>query len=481
MKNLFGLLLLTLLAANVIAQKEKFDIISYKPLKGWTKETKVNSMVLTKIDGGSWCQIILYKNTVSKGDINADFNSEWKTLIIPNCPGISSPDKENPETGKDWTVMSGSGVWKFNGNNVATILTTYSGNGASVSIVCNATAKPYLDAFKNFMAGVDLYNEKKEAISVIAPNQNNTNQNVSSAVKGNYKFNTTNFDDGWTSTIQEDWVEVTKGNKKVLIHFPKEGTIIPADPDKLTNAAWNILVAPRYSNLKNYKTSYVEDSKRPYFGMGYATEIKTGKPVFIVLFRRGGGWIEAVTADNNSFTQEFGFNPESIRWGSISQYMGGWVVNNSQGNTINADQQVFDRLENMVGKNKFAVAASDLYNTGEWKDHYSSNTFYANYYTGAYAGMSTYSSSQWFVFKAGNNYHWELAAANSYGGQIATAKATGNGTYKSLNDWKLFFSEMEGKAKTFDVYFSAIKGGRVLWMNDAQTPGSGIFTGFKSK
>ncbi len=479
MKNLFSLLLLTLSAVNVLAQKETFDIISYKTLKGWTKETKANSMTLSKIDGGSWCQIILYKNTVSKGDINADFDSEWKTLIIPNYQGISTPDKENPETGKDWTVMSGSGVWKFNGNNVATILTTYSGNGACVSIVCNATAKPYLDAFKNFMASIDLYNGKNDAPSVTAQNQNNTNQNVSPAVKGNYKFNTTNFDDGWISTIQEDWVEVTKGNKKVLIHFPKDGTIIPADPDKLTNAAWNILVASRYSNLKNYKTSYVEDSRRPYFGMGYATEIKTGKPVFIVLFRRGGGWIEVVTPDNNSFTQEFGFNPETIRWGAISQYMGGWVVTNSQGNTINADLQVFDRLENMVSKNKFAVAASDLYNTGEWTDRYSSNTFYANYYTGANAGMSTYSSSQWFVFKAGNNYHWELAAANSYGGQIATAKAKGNGTYKSLTDWKLFFTEMEGKAKTFDVYFSAIKGGRVLWMNDAQTPGSGIFMGFK--
>ena len=95
---------MTLLAANVSGQKETFDIITYKPLKGWTKETKANSMTLSKIDGGSWCQIILYKNTVSKGDVNADFDSEWTTLITPNCPGISSPEKENSETGKDWQL-----------------------------------------------------------------------------------------------------------------------------------------------------------------------------------------------------------------------------------------------------------------------------------------------------------------------------------------------------------------------------------------
>lgn len=306
-----------------------------------------------------------------------------------------------------------------------------------------------------------------------------TTQISPSVTNSRFAFSTTNFDDGWTSTVQEDWVEVTKGSIKVLLHYPKEGTIFPADPEPMTNAAWNILVAPRYSNLKNYKTCYVEDYKRPYFGMGYATENKTGNSVFIVLFRRGGGWIEVVTTDNNSFTREFGFNPETIRWGAISEYMGGWVVNNSQGNTVKADPEVFDKLENMVGRNKFAVAASDLYNTGEWKDFFSSNTFYTNYYTGASAGMSTYSSSKWFVFKAGNNYHWELAAANSYGGQIAVAKAKGDGTYKSLNNWQLYFTEMEGKPKTFDVYFSAIKGGRVLWMNDAQVPGSGIFTGYK--
>lgn len=474
MKTFIQILLL-LIPLQVSAQTETFDIISYKPLKGWNRETKGNAMMFSKIDGSSWCQIILYKNTVSKGNINADFDSEWQDLVVKNYQGISKPEKEKPETAEGWTIMSGSGVWKFNGTNVATILTVYSGHGACVSVACNATAKPYLDDFKNFIGNIELYNGKNNPSSVT---QNNTNQNSNPAVKGNYKFNTTNFDDGWKSAIQEDWVEVTKGNVKVLLHFPKDGTIFPAGPDVLTNKAWDILVAPRYSNLKNYKTAYIEDYKRPYFGMGYATENKTGKSVFIVLFRRSGGWMEVVTPDNNSFTQEFGFNPESIKWGSISQYSGGWVVTNSSGNTVKTDPEIFDKLENMAGKNKFAVSASDLNNTGKWNTKFSSNTFYTNYYTGAYAGMSTFSSSQWFIFKAGSQYHWQLAAANSYGGISDVAQAKGDGTFKPLNDWQLYFSDIEGKPKTFDVYFTAIKGGRVLWMNDAKYPGNGIFTGF---
>ena len=316
---------------------------------------------------------------------------------------------------------------------------------------------------------------KNNGNDVPSSTQNNTNK---TSTQNGFTFSTTNFDDGWTSTIQEDWVEVNKGNIKVLIHFPKEGTTFPAEPDVLTKAAWNILVSPRYSNLKNFKTSYVEDSKRHYLGMGYATENKTGKSVFVVLFRRGGGWFEVVTPDNISFTQEFLFNPESIRWGSISDFSGGWLLNNSNGVTVKADPEIFDKLENMIGRNKFAVATADLNNTGEWKDRFSSNTFYANYYTGAYAGMGTYSSSQSFEFDSNQTYKWHLVAVNSYGGAANVAQAKSSGSLKMLNNWQILFSNMEGKPKTFDVYFSSIKGGRVLWMNDAKYPGSGIFTGF---
>ena len=31
-----------------------------------------------------------------------------------------------------------------------------------------------------------------------------------------------NFDDGWNSTAKEDWVEVIKGNLKVVLHYPNK-------------------------------------------------------------------------------------------------------------------------------------------------------------------------------------------------------------------------------------------------------------------
>ncbi len=371
--------------------------------------------------------------------------------------------------------MSGSGLWQCNSSNVATILTTFSGHGACVSIACNTIAQRCIEDYQTLIGSITLYDGKSKTSNNSL--QDNKSQNTTT-LNGSFKFNTTTFDDGWVSTIENDWVEVKKGKIKVLLHYPREGTIFPAEPDALSKTAWNILVAPRYSNLSNFKTNYVEDFNRPYFATGYAVENVTGNQVFIVLFRRGGGWLEFVSAASSDFTNEFGFNPESIRWGSISEYMGGWIVDLSNGSTVKAESVVFDKLEKMTAYNKFAVAASDLDNTGKWSDHYSSNTFYTNIYTGMSAGMSTYTSSQLFNFGGGQTYSWQLVAANSYGGNASFAQAKGTGTFNVPNNWQIVFSDIEGKPKTYDAYFTAVKNGRVLWLNDAQFPGSGIFTGF---
>lgn len=477
MKKLI-LLLFTLHAMNGFSQSKTFDIVTYSPPTGWKIEQTDNAILYSKIDGDKWAQIIIYKNTISKGSIQADFDSEWKLLVADAYKITAIPEKTAPESADGWEVMSGSGLWQYNGSNVVTILTTFSGHGACVSIACNTIAQRFIEDYQTLIGSITLYDGKSKTANNSL--QDNKSQN-NIALNGSFKFNTTTFDDGWVSTIENDWVEVRKGNIKVLLHYPKEGTIFPAEPDVLTKTAWNMLVAPRYNNLSNFKTSYIEDFNRPYFATGYAVENALGNPAFIVLFRRGGGWIEFVSPAASDFTNEFGFNPESIRWGSITEYTGGWVVDLSNGKTVKAEAEVFNKLDIMATYNKFAVAATDLENSGEWKDNYSSNTFYTSYYTGAYLGMSTYSSSQWFVFKPAQNYHWELVAANSFGGQTNVAQSKSDGTFQSLNDWQLYFSNIGGSPKTYDVYFSAIKNGRVLWMNDAQHPGSGIFTGFIQK
>jgi hypothetical protein len=264
---------------------------------------------------------------------------------------------------------------------------------------------------------------------------------------GGFKYTTTNFDDGWTSTVQEDWVEVTKGDIKVLLHYPNN-KINPVNTDLpvVCQAAWNALVAPRYSNIENYKvTPSVIEYERPYYAEANLTDNQTGKKVFVALFKQGiSGWIEIITADKNSFVNSFGLDISKIDY--------------------YADSKIWYPLQSLRNYNKFAVAASDF--KGKWSSSYTGTLQYVNIYTGNSAGMNTHSSSEVFEF-TGTNYAWELKVASGFVGNIKFQGVKSNGKFSLLNNWQVHFSEIEKKARTYNAYFSCVKGARLLWLQDA--------------
>ena len=282
------------------------------------------------------------------------------------------------------------------------------------------------------------------------------NQPVPTSAPSGFAFSTTNFDDGWISTIQEDWVEVKKGNIKVLLHYPKEGTVFPADPEPLTNGAWNILVAPRYKNLKKYKTTYISTYNRPYLGMGYATEIATEKNVFIVFFLQERAWIEFIAPDKNTFIQQYKFDPETIQWDSESDLM--------------------IPLANMTRYNKFAIAASDL--KGKWTSDFTGIQQMYNVYTGQYAGMNMNQSNEEFNFNEGNTYSWKLLVVKGMVGDAKYTEVKSSGKFEVPNNWQVKFSMIETRARTYHAYWSCIKGARILNLLDADYPGSDIYEKF---
>lgn len=139
----------------VFAQKKAFDIVSFNAPAGWTEQPGSGNVSYSRIDGGSWAQVAVYEHRSSQGTIQADFEKEWNELVASN-QAISSPERTKPQTAAGWTVMSGSGVWQYNGANVATILTVYSNNQVCVSVLCNATAQPYLREYQKLLGSLDL-------------------------------------------------------------------------------------------------------------------------------------------------------------------------------------------------------------------------------------------------------------------------------------------------------------------------------------
>ncbi len=233
----------------------------------------------------------------------------------------AAPEMQPAETENGWEVQSGFAPFESDGNKGVVVLATSTGYEKMVNIIILTNTNAYEKEMTAFLESISLKKINPVAKNPVT-NPVKPAKPVAVVKQDGFAFNTTNFDDGWTSTVQEDWVEVTKGAIKVLLHYPKDGTIFPADPAPLTTAAWNILVAPRYSNLKNYRTTYINTYNRPYIGIGYATDNATRKQVFIVLFRQGHtGWLEFVTPDKNSFIQYFKFDPEAIKWDSESELL----------------------------------------------------------------------------------------------------------------------------------------------------------------
>ena len=95
--------------------------------------------------------------------------------------------------------------------------------------------------------------------------------------------------------------------------------------------------------------------------------------------------------------------------------------------------------------------------------------------------MNMHQSSQTFEFGAGNTYNWKLLVVSGTTGNTKYANVKSSGKFSVLNNWQISFSDIEGKPKKYDAYFACIKGARLLMMNNAEYPGSGIFQAYGKK
>jgi hypothetical protein len=444
------------------AQKaETFDILTFKTPKGWQKEVQQNGvqMAVENADGGI-CLITLFKSVPSGGgDSKANFDTAWEAIVKETVTVKTAVQMNDPADENGWTVESGLAQYESDGKKGIVMLLTATGNGKMVNVLALTNTDAYQKDITDFLESISLPKITPQQTAKQTPKQTPIEPTVPSqpARKSNFKFTTSNFDDGWISTEQDDWVEVVKGNIKVLIHYPipNEGKIFPADPEPKINAAWDHLVAPRYSNLKNYKTSYVGDYDRSVLGMGYLTENATGKKVFVLLFNQNAGWLEFIAPDKDSFIRQFNFDPETIQW--------------------NSNKDLLKPVSEMVNYNKFAVAEGDF--TGTWTSDSSSMEEGYGVITGNYVVRNLNTASREFVFGKGNSYNWNFVWVND----TKVVNVNSVGKFSVPNNWQIHFSKIESGPKTYQAYWSCIKGARLLHLLNAVSPGSGRYEVYGKK
>ncbi len=452
---LLGLFVLVNTATR--AQQQTFDIATYSLPKGWEKETTGSSVLLSIEDPGKdiYCFIQLYKALPAAADSKANFDDAWETIVKKAVTVASPPEMQPATTDNGWEIQSGYALFESDDTKGIAMLITSSSNGKMVNLVILTNTDSYEKDMSDFLASINL-KAPPPTNGGQATNPSKPAAAGTIAKKDGFAFTTTNFDDGWTSTVQEDWVEVTKANMKVLIHYPnKQADAYNSVLMDGLKDAWNILVAPRYSSASAMEFKPVSGWESIEYAEAMMVEKITGKNVFVVFFKKNysngnGRYLEFIAPDKATFEQQFGvYHQESYGW---------------------------EKMEAMASYNKFAVAATDL--TGVWTSNFTGIQQYVNANTGANAGMSTHSSAQNFEFSANGSYKWDLAVASGFVGNIKFQGVKSSGNFKLLNNWQIYFSDIEKKPKTYNAFFSCIKGARILWLQDT---GYGDYSGYGKK
>lgn len=180
MKTYFSLMTL-LCCLNVFSQQQNFDLITYTPPKGWTKEEKQNVIMFTKAHSKNktWCQIGVYKSTASKGNIEADLQSEWNELAVKHLSITDTMQATETQEAEGWKIKAASGKFTFNNQPAAVLLTTFSGYDRCVSIIATTNSQTYLEAIENFVGGIDI--KKPEIVTNSTIQQSNDPANATIA------------------------------------------------------------------------------------------------------------------------------------------------------------------------------------------------------------------------------------------------------------------------------------------------------------
>lgn len=447
----YTLMLLTLLAYTGLAQEQKYDLLTFTPPTGWTKTTMENVIGFSVSDNkkNTWAQISIVKSTASKGSIDNDFISEWKELAVKPYKVSDQPVSIDKQVFNGWKVWTGLGKFDFNGQTVNLLLTTFSDGQRCVSFILMSNTTQYGIVLDEFVGSVkippvNVQDDISTPVVVNDPSQKSTGSSKTSGANtsGNFEFTITNFDDGWTSVAKEDWVEASKGTIRVLLHYPrKEDAEYISQQDDHTRMFWNLLIAPRYTNASNFFLYEYNNIFEPGH-LAYGNLIDSqGQKQFVALFMKGkSGWIEIITPDKATFVNAFGVDqPDS--------HFSNWEL-----------------LSGLSRFNRFAVAEKDL--TGKWSSDFSGSLQYYSTFTGMYAGYNAFSSRVEFVFRENKSYDWKLGMANSTNGQTAAQSAESSGTFSMKGNWQMVCSKIQDGPRTYNVFFSCIKGGRVLWLQD---------------
>jgi hypothetical protein len=452
--QVFLLFLLTVRAQNT----EQFDIVTYQVPAGWTKEAGNGFVAYTVVNpsNGEYARISIYKSISGTGKIDADFETEWKELVQVNYNPGNFINTGVSDYKDGWISKIGVAPFQYQNKNNAAVLLTQVKDKTKISFVfiSNTTTyqRPFEDfgsslAFGNPQSGSNQKNQvQNEKSSTANPPATQVNKQIYSTPARNtgFTFSTSNFDDGWTSTIQNDCVLVEKNNARVYLFYA-----VPYNSDNFTGTGvmdrdyyWDNYVAKQFQiTTKQYKDDgEFISSLKPKYVEGRGNDLQTGESRFISM---------TLSVSPNSAQITVASFPDEVKFRQAFP---------------NANCKFSSDLTEMSRYNMFAIGSNDL--EGTWQSGGSQMTQWYDAVTGSYAGATLAASSATFSFNSGGIYSSIHNGATGAVGAMNTFQQEYKGSY-SVTNWSVTATNRyQDKTEKIDAHFQAVKGGRLLYLND---------------
>jgi len=433
-------------------QSQSFDILSYSAPNGFILKEQKQRLLYEKTEGNSFCQLYVWPAQQGTNDPDVNFNSDWDYFAAKPYSLTGSPEKQK-EKQNGWDVVTGVSPVTKEGISFIVTVSTFTQNSISWCAITIFNDEKFIPAIDQFLMSV-----KADSKKFIQPKSNplanthtmpanNTNTTIITNNTGIIK-STTSFDDGWTATVTNDYVKVTKAGTELRLHYIDKA---------LDDARPNTVDAPEY-----YWSKYVE----PYFNVpspekwsgvqypviyhmqGNAIDRKTGKSCFVaikIVYNGGARPIVVIAPNQNSYQQQFP-HPND--------------------------------LDPMLNSNRFAVTANDI--AGTWKGGGGGGVEYYSVYNNTYIGMSAVSSTDEFIFNKDGIYSSIYRSASMNNGGTQFGGQDFNGKY-TVTDWSITATNRyKGKTTTYKAQLIAVKGGYLLYMEDANNSFMN-YTLFKTK
>ncbi len=176
---LFSLFLLT--AMQTFAQSETYDMATFTPPKDWKRQEGELAVSFSKVNesNGKFCLIAVYPSRASSGEINDEFQNEWRDRVTKPLSTKAKPDVQKVAAPAGWEAVIGAAKVVADSGEMATLLTVYRGHGRVLSVLISLNDMSYEKDFTDFLGSLELSNAASNS-----SNQNRNRRNTAASANG---------------------------------------------------------------------------------------------------------------------------------------------------------------------------------------------------------------------------------------------------------------------------------------------------------